>query len=79
VIHHGWELSDQSGGSAGGRICGKQIGEVKAARGKNFTENQENRVQQYSGNRGSYTNVGYLADAAGGFVMPVGVGVWCNL
>jgi hypothetical protein len=52
---------------------------VKAARSKNFTENQENRVQQYSGNRGSYTNVGYLANAAGGFIVPVGVGVWCNL
>jgi hypothetical protein len=52
---------------------------VEATRSKDFTENQENRVQQYSGNRGSYANVGYLADAAGGFVMPVSVGVWGNL
>ncbi|HXC47918.1 MAG TPA: hypothetical protein VNU20_06475 [Candidatus Sulfotelmatobacter sp.] len=52
---------------------------MKAARSNNFTENQENRVQQDGGNRGSYANAGYLADAAGGFIMSVGVGVWCNL
>ena len=36
-------------------------------------------MQQDGGNRGSYSNVGYLADAAGGFVVPIGVGVRRNL
>ena len=48
---------------------------MNAARSENFPKIEENRVQQDSGNRGSYTNVGYLTDAAGRFVMPVGVGV----
>jgi hypothetical protein len=52
---------------------------VNVARSKNFTEIKENRVQQDGRNRGSYANVGYLADTAGGFVMPVGVGVRGNL
>ena len=46
---------------------------------QHFTEIEENRAQKNGGNRGNDANVGYLADAAGGFIMPVGVGVWCNL
>jgi hypothetical protein len=48
---------------------------MKAARSNNFTEIEKDGVQQDGGNRGSYANVGDLANAAGGFVMPVGVGV----
>jgi hypothetical protein len=52
---------------------------MKTARSGNFTEIKQNRVQQDGGNRGSYANVGDLADAAGSVVMPVGVGVRGNL
>jgi hypothetical protein len=52
---------------------------VKNTRSKNFTEMEEDGVQQDGGNRGSYANMSNLADAAGGFVMPVGVGVRCDL
>ena len=52
---------------------------MKAARSNNFTEVEKDGVQQDGGNRGSYANVSNLADAAGGFVMPVGVGVWGDL
>jgi hypothetical protein len=52
---------------------------MKARRSLNFTENKENGIQRYGGDCGSHTNVSYLADAASGFVMPVGVGVRCGL
>ena len=74
-----WELRELSRRCARQRISGERIDEMNGARSKNFTEIEQNRVQQYCGNRGSDANVGYLADAAGGFVMPVGVGVRCNL
>jgi hypothetical protein len=48
---------------------------MKATRSKNFTKIEKKRVQQDGGNRRSYANVGYLANPAGSFVMPVGVGV----
>jgi hypothetical protein len=73
------ELSDQRRRCAGRRISGERIDNVKATGRKNFTKIEENRVQQDRGNRRSYANVGYLADAAGGFVMPVGVGVGGDL
>ena len=73
------ELSDRCWRCARRRICGEQIGEVQAEGRQHFTEIEENRVQKDGGNRGSYANVGYLADAAGRVVMPVGVGVWRNL
>jgi hypothetical protein len=54
---------------------GKRIGEVRAQRRENFTEKQENWVQKDRGDRGCYSDVGYLANAAGGFVMRVGMRV----
>ena len=52
---------------------------MNAAWSKNFAEVKQNRMQQGGGNRGSDPNVGYLANAAGGVIMPVGVGVRSNL
>jgi len=52
---------------------------MNAAWSKNFAEVKQNRMQQGGGNRGSNPNVGYLADTAGGVIMPVGVGVRSNL
>ena len=54
---------------------GKQLGEVQTKRSDDFTEKKLNGVQQDGGNRGSHADVDHLADAAGGFVMPIGMRV----
>ncbi|HET6929423.1 MAG TPA: hypothetical protein VFI45_03820 [Candidatus Acidoferrum sp.] len=46
---------------------------MQTKRSSDFTEEELNRVQQYGGDRGCHTNVRYLADTAGRFIMPIGV------
>lgn len=57
----------------------KWFGEVRAKWRENSTEEQQNQAKQRDRNGGRNAEVGRLADAAGGFFMPVGVSVWCNL
>jgi len=77
--HQDWELSDRCRRCARRGISGERIDEVNAARSKNFTEIKDDWIQKDGGNRGSYADVGYLADAAGSVVTPVGVGVRSDL
>jgi len=52
---------------------------VKATRSPNFTEIDDDGVQEDAGNRRSYADVSNLADAAGGFVVSAGMGVGRDL
>lgn len=52
---------------------------MQTGRSNDFAEIDENWVQRYGGDGGSHADVGYLADAAGGFIMPISMRVRGNL